>query len=84
MNCKQGDLAYVVRGYRERRNLGRLVECIRYVGSVPEHEGDDLWLVDQLMVWSNGLSPYVPDHCLRPHRPGHLVETTDERKEVTA
>lgn len=84
MNCKPGDLAYVVRGYRDRVNIGRIVQCIRFLGTVPNHDGSDLWLVDQLMYWSNGMAPYCPDHCLKPHRPGDPQETEDERKEVTA
>lgn len=88
MNCKKGDMAFVVGG-EQIENRMKIVECIAFIGSLDGFRARDLWLVDKPMVWRNiggdrTEEPYAPDSALLPIRPGDLHETTDERKEVTA
>ena len=68
MNCKQGDLAIVVRSYAG--NEGKIVRCLRFVGSVPGYYLDhDHWLVDTVITSNLGYKdPYFPDKILRPIR----------------
>lgn len=88
MNCKKGDMAFVVRG-KQIENRMKIVKCIAFIGSLDGFRANDLWLVDKPMVFRNACGdiieePYAPDSALLPIRPGDLHETTDERKEVTA
>lgn len=66
MNCKQGDVAIVVRSYTGRE--GAIVEVKRWIGeSWTSQEGwvQDIWLVD-----CNGKGWMARDSQLRPIRDG--------------
>jgi hypothetical protein len=84
MNCKQGDLALVVRG--PKKNLGKLVTCIEMVKSPGEGWTDfkiPVWRVDQKMTWHNDrgkviFEPYAPDAALMPIRGMPEDERIDE------
>jgi hypothetical protein len=74
MNCKQGDLAVVVRS--ASGNEGRIVRCIRTMGVV-EWKGPGnvikgrgvAWLIDPpLPAWHGRLDRLALDACLRPIR----------------
>lgn len=96
MNCKPGDLAWVVRCIHTPELLGHIVEVIGlYQGATYQMDLANTWEVrypdgrEIISSYPNGrkkLGPTRPmnDVCLRPIRPGDLHETTDERKEVTA
>ena len=80
MNCKQGDMAVIVRS--AANNEGRTVTCLEYVGlaGVIQTErgalfmtGDDYWRVDvKLNTMNNKVGimndcvHYVRDSCLMP------------------
>ena len=80
MNCKQGDMAVVVRSNAD--NEGRVVTCMEFIGPVGiiEHEGvllmlaqGDYWRIDQDINLFNrdrgffpDFAPYVRDSCLMP------------------
>ena len=83
MNCKPGDLAWIVRvGPRTQRLLGRMVKVISLdhstVAPAWEYEGA---LMEDGGRWKLA---FLEDCCLKPHRPGDLHETEGDRKEVTA
>ena len=62
MNCKQGDIAIVIRS--TMGNEGKIVQCIRYI---PEYQGSaDWWELD---VISPEGKPYgIKDSWLKPIR----------------
>ena len=80
MNCKQGDMAVVVRSAAD--NEGKVVTCLEYVGQIGivEIKGSavslpstDYWLVDRDLNFYNAhlgmfadFAPYVRDSCLMP------------------
>lgn len=74
MNCKQGDLAIIVRAYNPE-NLGKIVTCIRLIqprnwrepnGSISE---EPTWEIDiPLRGFSGNASPLICDFQLRPIR----------------
>lgn len=92
MNCKQGDLAFIVGS--ELGNTGKIVKVIRFLGECPYFDSIDwfdgmgpCWLVEtqgsQICVQNtagvNGFHKVcpAPDSRLRPIRPGDVSETTD-------
>lgn len=86
MNCKQGDLAIVVRS--KAGNEGRIVRCVRWAGvSVDERlvfHADGLWEVSPPLTWENPFGdtielPVFPDAYLRPIR-GDLLDEETERE----
>lgn len=73
MNCKEGDLAVVVRD--NCGSLGKIVRCIRLFESARWLNFDDTqyssptWLVDTVAPDGDGaLIPYFEDRNLRPLR----------------
>jgi hypothetical protein len=73
MNCKQGDLAIVVKS--EAGNEGKIVRCVRLIGErdLIGRSGDVLrgavWEIDvPLPDWGGRLFPTVSDDQLRPIR----------------
>ena len=80
MNCKQGDMAVVIRS--AANNEGRTVTCLEFVGALDIVQikdstvwlvGDDYWRIDQdinLFNRDQGMfkdfAPYVRDSCLMP------------------
>lgn len=81
MNCKQGDMAYVVSSMAG--NEGKIVRCLRQVQS----PFGPAWVVDPVLFRLDG-SPFtgVWDSSLRPIR-GDLLddsETSAQPREVTA
>lgn len=80
MNCKQGDMAVVVRS--SAGNEGKVVTCVEYLGRIGlvEINGEphymasgDYWLVDRVLNLSKGdgrlfldHAPYIPDSFLMP------------------
>lgn len=96
MNCKPGDLAWIVRCFHTTEILGHIVEVLgpyqgdtyqgrRGAWEVRYPDGRPI-LTTYLPSGRKSLEPTRPinDICLRPIRPGDLHETEDERKEVTA
>lgn len=91
MNCKQGDLAIVVRS--RAGNEGKVLTCVRYTGVgilvgddnhfKQSSWGKDVWEVDTTMkvVTSEGIPDgtcnYVKDSQLRPLR-GTLTDNEEE------
>lgn len=74
MNCKQGDLAVIVRSVTGS-NLGKVVRCLSYAGEVyalrPEGTFGPFprWKIDrELPGWDGVSRPYVFDKNLRPLR----------------
>ena len=81
MNCKQGDLAIVVRSKKGSQQIGKIVRCVRLApGTVKSTDGDfinlnidcgDWWEVDvPLRLFSKAkgevLANYCPDYSLKP------------------
>lgn len=72
MNCKQGDIAVVVRSFAG--NEGKVVQCLRFVTSrisFPDGRTRALgaWLIEPpLLDWRGMLSSYMLDEQLRPLR----------------
>jgi len=69
MNCKQGDLAIVVKSFNG--NEGKIVRCLRLASGREAKTSvyEFVWLVDQPMKWSvSGLQPYAADEFMRPIR----------------
>jgi len=78
MNCKQGDIAVIVRSMAE--NHGRVVTCIKMLGPGPHIIGTDFllgeegnwWLIDTKIntmrggVLHHNTMPYVMDSQLMP------------------
>lgn len=83
MNCKQGDLAIVVKS--NAGNEGKIVTCLRLA---TEHDlreyklfsdwASPVWLIDALIVnKTNGKNyPFVHDARLRPIRPSEGQDET--------
>jgi len=97
MNCKPGDLAWVVQTIHTPEILGHIVEVVGPWPHPCASESGFVWEIrypDGRMILaslSGGVKRLRPsrafnDSKLRPIRPGDLneTETTDERKEVTA
>ena len=90
MNCKQGEMAIVVKGGKlgdKSPNIGKIVTCKRYAGIggvrggefVTDPAGEPTWEVDCMVEWAGarGGLPYVWDSRLRPLR-GNLTEDEEE------
>lgn len=88
MNCKEGDLAIVVKSHAG--NEGKIVTCLKWVGRGTGLTGDytDVWLVDQALNWRNKRTgeitkiPYYIDQWLRPIPKQELLED-EQKKEVS-
>jgi len=81
MNCKQGDLAIVVRS--DAGNAGKIVTCIRLLNGFRHIAPDgsvsnDIWQIDRPLIgWGGEVSCEISDMQLRPLRdPGD--DATDE------
>jgi hypothetical protein len=83
MNCKQGDLALVIRS--NAANVGKLVRCLELLppGSCNTSvENGPLWRVDREMEWDSPLGCTIPgclapDWALMPIRPLPNAETAE-------
>ena len=91
MNCKQGDLAIVVRELPGSIiKLGTIVTCIElhdWLFSARDNEVySSVWLVDHNGVKTapNGVPLGATDDCLRPIRPGDLEDETTAVRELEA
>ena len=87
MNCKQGDLAYVVRSYAG--NEGRIVRCVRLLPCkrwrLPNGVifTEPSWVIDcALAGWTGGLENSIPDHQLRPITPPPGTVTDEEVRKL--
>lgn len=81
MNCKQGDLAILVRS--GSGNEGKIVRCLRFVGEVPGWYGDDRWETDTILPGCfGGKTNTAQDAWLRPLRGDLLDEETEKEKEL--
>lgn len=73
MNCKEGDLAIVVRSYAG--NEGKIVQCLELLRVDYDHYGkfeDDVpsWRIDRPLANALGQFSYIiPDNQLRPLNP---------------
>jgi len=84
MNCKQGDLAIVVRSVCG--NEGKIVRCVSYLGRLDWHLSDgsviwsETWMVDRALPNEWGVLGFqMEDAQLRPIRdPGE--DAQDESK----
>ena len=97
MNCKQGDLAIVVRS-KTGLNLGKIVRCVRFAGRLPadpttgnkweDGEENDHWEIDPPLVSrgssSGKFTPLLvyPDFRLRPLRGDLLDNETETGREL--
>jgi hypothetical protein len=96
MNCKQGDLAIVVRSVTGL-NLGKIVRCVRWVGYSAKDPvtggewadpADDNWEIDPPLsvFWRVGIyvgeSTLCRDSCLRPLRGDLLDNETETGREL--
>lgn len=83
MNCKQGDLAIVVRSCAG--NEGKIVRCLEWIGCAPEDDlmdskYVDCWRTDVGLKTAWGLVVYyAKDSWLRPIR-GDLLDNETERE----
>lgn len=79
MRCNKGDLAIVVQGINVV-NIGKIVTCLEYVGSVEGLKAKDYWLVDTNLYHTNGafssVRPYASDATLKP------IKDSDEPDET--
>lgn len=69
LNCKQGDLAVIVRSFAG--NHGRIVRCVEYIGVLGwRYDGYvPTWRIDRELVTEGGTrSAEIPDWQLRPIR----------------
>jgi len=67
MNCKKGDLAIAVKSVAG--NEGKIMTCIRYIGSVEGYFGSDYWEVDLSTPSKYGKNNRIyRDSWLRPIR----------------
>ena len=68
MNCKQGDLAIIVRSMAG--NEGKIVRCLRFVGYVEGFVGNDRWEIDtKIISFKRVLHNTTQDSWMRPIRP---------------
>lgn len=75
MNCKQGDLAVIVRS--AAGNEGKIVRCVRFIGYVPGFIGEDRWEIDlDLPTMLGGTCRHVMDGWMRPIRGGEGADET--------
>lgn len=85
MNCKQGDLAIIVRSKKGSQQIGKIVRCVRLAsGTVQSTTGEfinlnvdcgDWWEVDVPLMLSSKdkgyvLANYCPDYSLKPLKDG--------------
>lgn len=89
MNCKEGDLALVVKG--DARFLGMVVECIEYVEAPPPVEGRgfkgrDYWKVDKKFPYSakdmKTEAYYIRDERLKPITPDPYDGLSEEEIKI--
>lgn len=68
LNCKQGDLAFIVKSYAG--NEGKVVQCLRLVaGGSDWIEDGPRWEIDRGVPSKAGYLVFsVADSCLRPLR----------------
>lgn len=79
MNCKPGDLAFMVRS--QAGNEGRIVLCIRlspFDGLIApggvSNKGD-VWEIEPPMrAWDGSMTSHALDRNLRPIRPGDISD----------
>lgn len=81
MNCKQGDLAIVVKSYGGHE--GAIVRCVRISEYKSFYRPDgkivnfDAWELDRkFMGWDGGMTNICPDEYLRPIRPSEGADET--------
>lgn len=95
MNCKQGDLAIIVKSYAG--NEGKVVRCVEYLGEVlwacsvtGLDKAEPTWRVDSLLPGPDGEQAVakIADCQLRPLRPNRGDDETlswaGKPKKVTA
>lgn len=98
MNCKQGELAFIVNGSGVHKpypeNIGRVVRCVS-LETHPSCPTSPVWLVKTegtllFAKWQddregvNSETGYIEDANLRPIRPGEEPVTVERREEVPA
>lgn len=67
MNCKQGDLAIVVRS--KAGHEGKIFRCVSYVGKARGFFGDDYWEIDAIVLSIDGKpNSFFRDSWMRPIR----------------
>ena len=67
MNCKQGDIAIVVKS--SHGNEGKIVTCTKFLGNVSGFRFDDYWAIDTPITGSDGIPcDTVSDRALKPIR----------------
>ncbi|HWG75355.1 MAG TPA: hypothetical protein VN660_01005 [Steroidobacteraceae bacterium] len=83
MNCKQGDLALVIRS--NSANIGKFVTCLELLpaGSCNACvEDGPLWRIDRELEWDSTLGKFpgylVPDWALMPIRPSPERRPSEE------
>lgn len=71
MNCKQGDMAIVIKSWCG--NEGRVVTCEEFAGECGDYQDSDMWRIDINLPTINSLTgdmvesdPYISDSCLMP------------------
>ena len=78
MNCKPGELAFVVKSWSG--NEGKVVKCLYLVDVVRDYKPltpGPFWVIDRQL--SRGVAPstnVIADACLRPIRPGDMSDET--------
>lgn len=89
MNCKQGDLAIIVKS--DAGNEGKIVRCVRYLGCIAHRLPGgglgyfDAWEIDiELPAWDGKKHKKARDIQLRPIRGDLLNDETTTSKELEA
>lgn len=85
MNCKQGDVAIIVRSPKGG-NVGKSVTCLELLPAGSERvrlSWGPLWRVDRQLTYINEIGfehkkSVCPDMCLMPIRPAEDEETVTE------
>jgi len=74
LRCKPVDMALIIKSINSA-NIGKIVTCIKYVGTYKDCIGPDLWEVDRLLMWAPPPARRLcPDSCLMPIRPDEIKE----------
>lgn len=77
MNCKQGDMAIIIRSYWG--NEGKIVTCLKFIGRMDGYPGVH-WKVDTLLPCEGSTTPFINDSFLCPIRPSN---DEDEMLKIT-
>lgn len=81
MNCKQGDLAIIVKSLAG--NEGKIVRCVRFIGNDDAFMYGDRWEIDVQLQASDGTyANSVSDSHMRPLRGDLLNDEITNTKEL--